>query len=467
MIKQHTISTPVSFSGTGLHTGLMVNATIHPGDDSSGIVFQRIDLDGEPIVKALVDNVSDTSRSTVLENNGARISTVEHVLSALSGMGVDNAIIKLDGPEMPILDGSAKEYVEAIKNSGIVEQSSEREYFEIKEPIFYKNEEKGIEIMALPSDSYSVSVMIDYNSVIIGNQFASLTNMDGYAEEIATCRTFVFFSELEVLWKNNLIKGGSLDNAIVVLDREVSQNELDRIADLFNKPRIQVRPQGILSNTELQFSNEPARHKLLDIIGDLALLGTRLKGKIIATRPGHYANVEFAREVRDFIKKEKSPNIAPSFDTTKTPLYDVNDIMKMLPHRAPFLMVDRVLEMTDTVIIGQKNVTMNEPFFVGHFPQEPVMPGVLIVEAMAQCGGILVLRSIEDPETYSTYFLKIDNVRFKWKIVPGDTIIFKLELEEPIRRGIAKMKGQAFVAGMLAAEGTMMAQIVKNKESTT
>ena len=463
MIKQNTITKPISFSGMGLHTGIMVNATIFPGEVNTGIVFQRIDLEGEPIVKAKVDFVTDTSRSTLIEQNGVKISTVEHALSALSGMGVDNALIKLDGPEMPIIDGSASKYVEAILSVGLSEQSEDREYFEIKEPIVYRNEENGIEIMALPSEKFSASVMIDYNSEVIGNQFASLGSMNEYATEIASCRTFVFFRELEVLWKNNLIKGGSLDNAIVVLDREVEQDELDRIADLFNKPRIKVRPQGILSNTKLKFSNEPARHKLLDLIGDLNLVGTPLKGRIIATRPGHMANVAFAKMLKDHIKNEKIKNIAPQPNLTKPPLYDVNDIMKLLPHRPPFLLVDRILEMSETIVIGQKNVTMNEPFFVGHFPEEPVMPGVLIVEAMAQCGGILVLGTVENPKQYSTYFLKIDKVRFKQKIVPGDTIIFKLELIEPIRRGIAKMRGQAFVNGIVVTEGEMMAQIVLNK----
>jgi len=388
---------------------------------------------------------------------------VEHALSALIGMEIDNALIKVDGPEMPILDGSAKSYTESIIEIGLVKQKAKRQYFEIKEPIVYVDEERGVEIMALPSDGFSCSVMIDYNSVVLGNQYASINKLSEYADEIAACRTFVFFRELEFLWRSNLIKGGSLDNAIVILDREVTQDELDRIADMFDKPRIQVRPQGILSNTKLQFSNEPARHKLLDLIGDLALVGKNLKGKIIATRPGHEANVAFAREVKDYIKREKNRNIAPNPDMAKPPLMDVNDIMKLLPHRPPFLLVDKILEMSDTMIIGQKNVTMNEPFFVGHFPGEPIMPGVLIVEAMAQCGGLLVLHGVEKPKSYSTYFLKIESIRFKRKIVPGDTIVFKLELLQPMRRGIAKMRGQAFVGGQLATEGEMMAQIVLNK----
>jgi UDP-3-O-[3-hydroxymyristoyl] N-acetylglucosamine deacetylase/3-hydroxyacyl-[acyl-carrier-protein] dehydratase len=441
----------------------MVNASIYPGAENSGIIFQRVDIEGNPLVKALVEYVVDTSRSTVLEYNDVRISTVEHALSALTGMGIDNAIIKLDAPEMPILDGSAIKYVEAISEVGVVEQNADREYFEIKEPIVYKNEDSGVELMALPADEYSASVMIDYNSAVLGNQFASINSLDEFADNIAPSRTFVFFRDLEFLWKNNLIKGGSLDNAIVVLDREVEQEELDRIADLFNKPRIGVRPQGILSNTKLHYSNEPARHKLLDLIGDLTLVGTRLKGKIIATRCGHQANVNFAHLIKDAIIKEKNRSIAPVPDPSKPPLYDIKDIMGLLPHRPPFLLIDRILELSGTKIIGQKNVTINEPFFTGHFPQEPVMPGVLMVEAMAQCGGILVLAGVEEPETYSTYFLKIDNVRFKRKVVPGDTLIFCLELIEPIRRGIAKMRGQAFVGGILAVEGTMMAQIVKSK----
>ena len=463
MTKQKTIAKAISFSGAGLHTGLMVNTSINPGKENSGIIFQRTDLEGEPIVKALVDHVVDTSRSTVLEYNKVRVGTIEHSLAALTGMDIDNALIKLDAPEMPILDGSAVKYVEAIKRVGIIEQSAEKEYFEVKEPIVFKNEEYGVELMALPAEGYCASVMIDYNSAVLGNQFAAIDSLDEFADNIAPSRTFVFFRELEFLWKNNLIKGGSLDNAIVVLDREVAQEELDRIADLFNKPRIGVRPQGILSNTKLHFSNEPARHKLLDLIGDLTLVGTRIKGKIIATRPGHQANVNFAKVIKEAIIKERNRSIAPAHDPSEAPLYEVSDIMRLLPHRPPFLLVDRILNMTDTKIVGQKNVTMNEPFFLGHFPQEPVMPGVLIVEAMAQCGGILVLGGVEDPKSYSTYFLKIDSVRFKRKIVPGDTIIFNLELLEPIRRGIARMRGQAFVGGLLAAEGTMMAQIVKNK----
>ena len=464
MIKQQTIAKPVSLKGNGLHTGLFINATILPAEVNTGFVFQRTDLDGEPKVKALVDNVIDTSRSTVIESGNARVSTVEHVLSALTGMGIDNAIIKLDAPEMPILDGSARFYVEAIREAGIVQQQADREYYEIKEPVVYKDESRGIEIMALPSDGFSANVMIDYNSPVLGNQYAAINDLSEFADEIASCRTFVFFRELEFLLNNNLIKGGSLDNAIVILDREVEQDELDRIADLFNKPRIKARPQGILNNVKLQFSNEPARHKLLDLIGDLSLVGTNIKGKVIATRPGHHANVSFTKQLKDFIIKEKKRSIAPKANPSKPPLYDIHGIMRLLPHRPPFLLIDRILEMSETSIVGLKNVSMNEPFFEGHFPKEPVMPGVLIIEAMAQCGGILVLSGVDDPETYSTYFLKIDSIRFKKKVVPGDTLIFKLDLIEPIRRGIARMRGQAFVGEEIATEGIMMAQIVKNKE---
>lgn len=463
-VKQKTISKSVTLSGTGLHTGAEVNVTFHPAPEHTGVVFQRIDLPDQPTVKASADCVVDTARHTVIEDKGARIGMVEHSLSALAGLEIDNVLITINGPEMPILDGSARNYLDALLTAGITVQDAEREVFEIREPIIYSDDERGIEIMALPADEFSISVMIDYNSAVLGNQFASLSHMADYASQIASARTFVFFRELEVLWRSNLIKGGSLDNAMVILEREVTQTELDRVADLIGKPRVAAQAQGILSTTKLEFSNEPARHKLLDLIGDLKLIGVPVKGKVIATRPGHFANVEFAKLVKQAIRKERNRMIIPWYDPNAKPLYDINRIMEMLPHRPPFLLVDRILDVTDTLVLGLKNVTMNEPFFLGHFPDEPVMPGVLIVEALAQCGGILVMHTLDKPKEYSTYFLKIDNVRFKRKVVPGDTLLFKLELLEPIRRGIVRMRAQAFVGDQLATEGEMMAQVVRNKE---
>ncbi len=461
--NQKTIKKPVSFSGRGLHTGVEVKLTLAPAPENQGYQFIRTDLNDRPVIQAIAENVVETSRGTTLEENGVKVSTVEHVLAACVGNGIDNINIELNGPEAPILDGSARDYSEAIEKAGLTEQKTKRNIFIIDEKIEYRDEDHGIELIAYPDNKFSVDVKIDYNSKVLGFQYANLDNIKDFGKEIAPARTFVFLHELEFLLKNNLIKGGDVDNAIVIIDRKVSQSELDRLAELFNKPKVKVQPEGILNNVELNYSNEPARHKLMDILGDLALVGQPIQGKIIATRPGHYANNQFARLIRSKIKKDKLKKKAPSYDINN-PILDINEIKKILPHRYPFLMVDKILHRDDKTVVGVKNVTMNEPYFHGHFPQEPVMPGVLQVEAMAQVGGILVLNTVPDPEHYATYFLKIDNVKFKRKVVPGDTLIIQADLLEPIRRGIAHMYGQVFVGDNLVSEGELMAQIVKEYE---
>jgi UDP-3-O-[3-hydroxymyristoyl] N-acetylglucosamine deacetylase / 3-hydroxyacyl-[acyl-carrier-protein] dehydratase len=461
--KQRTLAKEISLTGKGLHTGINVTVTFKPAPANHGYKFCRVDLPGRPVIDALAENVTETSRGTTLVQNNASVQTIEHVLAALHGLQVDNAFIELNGPEAPIMGGSSLKFVEAIKESGIVEQREERNYFVVKQKIVYSDEEHGVDLIVYPDDHLSINVLIDYNSKILGNQYAILDTIDDFEEEISNCRTFVFFHELEPLFNAGLIKGGDLDNAVVILEKEVAQAEIDRISNLFHRPGINTHTAGILNSTELRFPNEPARHKLLDIMGDIALVGHPIKGKIVATRPGHFANTRLARIMRQEMKKSLSKKDIPVYDPSQPPVFSLEDIRKRLPHRYPFLLVDKIISLDETSIVGIKNVTFNESFFQGHFPGEPVMPGVLMVEALAQTGGLLVLSTVEEPEKYSTYFLKIDKLKFKHKVVPGDTIILKMELTDLIRRGIVTMFGQAFVGNKLVLEGEMTAQIVKNK----
>ena len=461
--KQRTLAKEISLTGKGLHTGINVKITFKPAPVNHGYKFCRVDLPGKPIIDALAENVTETSRGTTLVQNNAAVQTIEHVLAAFHGLRVDNALIELDGPEAPIMGGASWKFVEAIKEAGIVDQKEDRNYFVVKQKITYSDEEHGVDLIVYPDDHFSVDVLIDYNSRILGNQYAILDTIDDFESEICKSRTFVFFHELEPLFNMGLIKGGDLDNAIVILEKEVEQDEIDRIAKLFNRPGISTHIAGILNNTELRYPNEPARHKLLDIIGDIALVGHPIKGKVVATRPGHYANTRLARIMRQEMKKALSKRDVPVYDPSQPPVFTVEEIRKRLPHRYPFLLVDKIISLDETSIVGIKNATYNETFFQGHFPDEPIMPGVLLVEALAQTGGLLVLSTVEEPEKYSTYFLKIDKLKFKNKVVPGDTVILKMELTDLIRRGIVTMFGQAFVGNKLVLEGELTAQIVKNK----
>lgn len=460
--KQKTLKSEVSLKGIGLHTGKEVKLTLKPAKENTGFVFVRTDLEGRPHIEADVNFVTSTDRGTTLEKLGVRINTCEHVLAALVGMDLDNVIMELNNSEPPIMDGSSKFFVEAIQSVGIVEQDLKREYLVIKEVMSYLDLKTGAEITVIPSENYEITTLVDFGTKVLGTQNASIKDISQFKEEISDARTFSFLHELESLLDSGLIKGGDLTNAIIYVDKEISNQTMEKLKKSFNKEEINVMPNGILNNLSLNYPNEAARHKLLDVVGDLALVGVRIKGKIIANKPGHYVNTQFAKKLNRQYKLQKKKNV-PQINLNQEPVFDINKIMKMLPHRPPFLLIDKIFEISDTHIIGLKNVSMNEPYFVGHFPNEPVMPGVLQLEAMAQVGGILVLASVEDPENYSTYFIKIDKVKFKKKVIPGDTLVFKIELMEPIRRGIVHMQGYGYVGENVVVEAEMMAQIAKNK----
>jgi UDP-3-O-[3-hydroxymyristoyl] N-acetylglucosamine deacetylase / 3-hydroxyacyl-[acyl-carrier-protein] dehydratase len=458
--KQHTLGSSVTISGTGLHTGMMADLTLLPANPGFGLQFKRTDLSGQPVIKADCDLVTDTSRGTTLESGGAKVSTVEHVLAALVGMGVDNCLMEINGPEVPIMDGSSAPFVECIEKAGVQEQDAAKVWYSIDENIFHYDEAKRVEMVAMPAMDYQITTLIDFNSPVLGTQHAGLKTIRDFKKEIAPCRTFCFLHELEALIDNNLIKGGDVNNAIVVVDRPVDKDEMERLKKIFKKEKIEVKSEGYLNNLDLRFPNEPARHKLLDVVGDLALVGYPIKARIIANRPGHSSNVAFARKIKQYIKKNKHTRDVPTYDPALPPVFDQQYIERTLPHRFPFALVDKVIELSDTHIVGVKNVTFNEWFFQGHFPGNPVMPGVLQIEALAQCGGILAINLSGEGE-YNTYFLKIDNCKFKQMVKPGDTLLLKMELAAPIRRGICEMKGTIYAGGKVCAEADLVAQIVK------
>ena len=457
---QHTIKEELTISGAGIHTGQSVTITLKPAEPNTGIVFKRIDLPGQPTVKADVDNVVDTTRSTNIESNGARVNTIEHLMAALTGMELDNILIDINGDEVPILDGSAQPFITALEKVGSTQQDAKKVYYTIQHNITFTDDEKKVEMVALPYNGYRINTLIDFNSPVLGTQHASLKNMRDFRTQIASSRTFCFFHELELLIANNLIKGGDINNAIVVVDKPVTEESIQRISKVFNRKDVHVNEGGILNNLELRYPNEPARHKLLDVVGDLALVGYPFKAHIIANRPGHSSNIQFARKIKEHIKKNKYKYDIPLYDPRVPPVMDVQEIESMLPHRYPFLMVDKVIKISEREIIAIKNVTYNEPYFTGHFPGNAIMPGVLQIEALAQTGGLLVIPR-NSPDKYDTYFLKVDSTKFKQKVVPGDTLILKMELLHPIKRGICEMKGTIYVGDKIVTEGILVAQIIK------